>query len=71
MSSPSEIDAFHDIVVAAYSLDPPPQIKALEFVLVAQLQHARLQAYHLLNGKGLPDAVDKLKFGGNALDVHI
>ena len=71
MSSPPEIDAFHNIVVAAYSLDPPPKIIPLEFVLVAQLQHARLQGYNLLNGKGLPDAVGKLKLSGYALDVHI
>ena len=71
VSGPSEVNPLHNIIISTCSLDPPPKIISLEFVLVTQLEHAGLKRYDLLNGQGLTDSVDKLQLGGYALDLHI
>jgi hypothetical protein len=65
-----EVDSFYDVVVAHSSFDSPPEMVLLEFVLMAQFEHAGLQGNDFLSGEGLSDAVDELQFGRDVGDIH-
>jgi hypothetical protein len=71
MIGAAEVGSLDDVVVAAGALHPAPEVVPLELVLVAQLQHARLQGDYFLSGEGLANAVGEFKLGGDAIDVHV
>lgn len=62
MYSPSVVESLHNIVILAGAFDPAPEVKLLELVLMAQLEHAGLQRDDFLGGKRLSNPVGVLEF---------
>lgn len=59
----AEVSCLDDIVVATSALHPSPEEVTFELVLVAQLEHARLQGNDLFCRESLADTIGKLELG--------
>jgi hypothetical protein len=67
----SVVDAFDDVIVGAGALHSAPEVELLKLILVTELEDAGLQRNDLFSGEGLPYAIDELKLGRNALNLHV
>jgi hypothetical protein len=65
-----KVDTLNNIIIFVDAFDSTPEVPVLKSVLWAEGFNSSLEVSALLNGKGLPDSVEELEFGGEVDDVH-